>query len=698
MIDADLETAKDIASEAPSKRTTMQIATMSGDISGLFDASELAALGADVVRDYEIDDATRDTWKTKAKQALEDASQEAERDDKNYPFANASDVKYPLLTVAAMQFQARAYPAIFKGDEVVQIKVVGSDKGRKNPNWQPPMANGPGAGMGDNGGPVMPPPNAEPEWIREPGTKTARAQRVRDYMNVCIAYRMDNWEADTDLLLLQLPIVGCGFRKMWWDARKGKPCAALVPALRLVVSNDAKDLASAPRVTEEIPDIFPYEIRAKMRQGFYREVELPATGDDSEAPRMLLEQHRYMDADDDGLDEPYIVTVDYTTREVLRVEANFGPEDLEGNPETGVIEHIEPGKFYVKYSFIPHPEGKFYDIGFGHLLSEITPVIDTTINQMIDAGHAQIAGGGFIAAGLRLQGNGQSSRLQFQPGEYKLVTAPGASLRDAIYERPLPPPSTILFQLLDLMLGAARDIAAIKDVTSGEASNNGQVGTTLALIEQGLQVFTAIYKRLYRALREEFGLLFDNLGTYGDERTAADYDNVLDDPLADFFADFDAGDMDIRPVSDPASVTRMQKMARAQFLAGLRGTGFDDAEINRRILEAADIEDADKLLPAKPEGPPPEALAQIEKLKAEIERLKSQAALDNARVAQIGTEIGAKLGEADATTDIGRVSGMAGQPGQPMGVSGDFDGGGSPKVGMAAPVLAGEQPGPLGPL
>ena len=189
MIDADLETAEGIASEASSKRTTMQIATMSGDISGLFDASELAALGADVVRDYEIDDASRAVWKAKAKAALEDASQEAERDVKNYPFAGASDVKYPLLTVAAMQFQARAYPAIFKGDEVVQIKVVGSDKGRVR--------------LGADGQPEVGPDGA-PIMEKPAGTKTARAQRVRDYMNVCIAYRMDNWEADTDLLLLQL--------------------------------------------------------------------------------------------------------------------------------------------------------------------------------------------------------------------------------------------------------------------------------------------------------------------------------------------------------------------------------------------------------------------------------------------------------------------------------------------------------------
>lgn len=670
---------------APSSRSILEIAKMEGDISGLFSATELATIGGDVVRDYETDLANRKPWADKAEASLKAAAQEDVRDAKDYPFPSASDVKYPILTVAALQFQARAYPAVFKGDEVVQIKVVGNDKGRpaRGPDGAPMM--------GDNGG---------PHWEREPGFKAARAQRVKEYMNVCIAYRMDDWEADTDALLLQLPIVGCAFRKLWWDARKGYPCAALVPALRLVVPIDTKSLETAPRVTEEIPDIYPYQLRQKMRSGHYREVVLPNTGDDEEAPRLLLEQHRYMDLDDDGLDEPYIVTVDKETMTVLRIEANFGPRDLQGDPETGKIDHIEPGKFYVKYGFIPHPEGKFYDIGFGHLLSEIVPVIDTAINQMIDAGHAQIAGGGFIAGGVRIQGSGKSANLKWRPGEYKVVDVPTASLRDGIYERTLPAPPTVLFQLLDLMLGAARDIAAIKDVTSGEASNQGQVGTTLALIEQGLQVFIATYKRVYRALRAEFQLLFTNLGTYGDERTAADYVNVLDDDRADFFADFNADDMDIRPVSDPASVTRMQKMARAQFLLGLRGSGLDDMEIMRRVLEAADIEDSEKLFPPAATEPPPQMVAELEKLKAEIAKLTADAALAQAKTAQIGTEIGAKLGEADGIAntdaDVGGVPAMEGPSDNAMGGEGVFAGIGSPEAGMAAPVMAGGEAGPLG--
>lgn len=669
---------------AAPRRSILDIARHGGDLSGLLTPTQLATLGSTVVEDYERDLCSRKPWADKAMAALKTAAQE-KPEAKNYPFNGASNVKYPILTVAALQFQARAYPAIFKGDEVVQIKVVGKDAGRPQ--------------LDQTGAPVMG-PDGQPQFDVEPGNKSARAQRVKDYMNVALNYRIKGWEADTDAMLLQLPIVGCAFRKLWWDTRKATPAAAYVPALRLIVPDDAKDLETAPRVTEEMPDVYPYQIRQRMRRGDYREVVLSPSGDDTEEPRLLLEQHRLFDMDDDGLDEPYIVTVDKESGEVLRLEANFGPEDIHGDPATGVIDEIEPNKFYIKYEFFPHPEGKFYSIGFGHLLDDLGDIINTTINQMMDAGHAAVAGGGFIASGVRLQGAGKTSRLLFQPGEYKTVDTAAGDLRAGIFERTFPNPSPIMFQLLDLMLGAAKDIAAIKDVTSGDASNNGQVGTTLALIEEGLRVFTAIYKRLYRALREEFQLLYDNLGTFGDQRTAADYANVLDDPRADFRADFNAEDMDIRPVSDPGSVTRMQKMARAQFLMTLKGQGLDDAEILRRVLEAADIEDADKLFP-KQAGPDPVTEANLAKTAAQARQADTTAELNMAKVAQIGADVGHKLGEADGhvegAADSGGLPGVAGAPGEPVGLPDAGEGGGGPEGGMGPTELGGGLGGPASP-
>lgn len=656
-----MDAAPEADAPADEGLTLQRIANHVGDLSPLLQPSDLARIGGDVIRDYERDEGDREEWRKKAEAALDAAAQCTPEEAVTFPFNGASDTHYPILTVAALQFQARAYPAIFKGDEVVKVKVVGKDR---------------------------------------EGQKAKRAGRVKDYLNTVFCYRIKDWEADTDALLLQLPIVGCAFRKVWWDAKRGKPAAAFVPALNLVVPQSAKSLETAPRFTEVLPPVYPHQIRAGIKSGFYRDVVLPSESEDMEAPRQFLEQNRLMDLDGDGVDEPYIVTVDKATQAVMRIEPAFDEADIELDGR-GQVAGIKRRVAYKMYSFFPDPKGGFYPIGFGHLLGKISAIIDTAINQMFDAGQAAIAGGGFIASGLRLQGN--RSWLEWQPGEYKVVNATGVALRDSIWERTLPAPSPIMFQLLDLMLGAARDIAAIKDVTSGDASNQGQVGTTLALIEQGLQVFNAIWKRTYRGLRDEFQQVYYDIAAWGDGRTQADYVTVLDDPEAQFQADFNAEDMDIRPVSDPESVTRMQKMARANFVLSLTQFGANPVEALRRALEAADIEDQDKLLPPPPQGPDPAQVAEVEKTQSETAKNLAQAKKADAEAVKTATEIGMTLGEADAgategALQPGGLAGMAGQPDGTMAVPGDGGLLPDPEGGMGEPVMGPGEGGPAGPV
>jgi chaperonin GroES len=667
-----------LADEPDQVMKLLMLARSEGDISHVWPEHELTKLGSDVVADYTRDDEDRSEWKRIVLKAQKSAAQEG-HGQKDYPWNRASNVHYPLLTVAATQFNARAYPAIVKGDEAVAVKVVGADKGRPQ-MVQTPQGVIPMPVLGPDSQPVMG-PDGQPQiqWAVPPGAKATRAARVKDYLNTVLFYRMKDWESDTDALLLQLPIDGCAFRKVWFDADKQEQRSALVSALRIVVPSGARSCETAPRMTEEIPDVYPYQINERMRSDFYRTQELFADGEDDEKPRLLLEQHRLIDVDGDGLAEPYIVTVDHSTAKVLRVEANFSSADVEVN-DNGAALSIARGKFYIKYSFFPHPQGKFYDIGLGHLLEQIGDVVNTAINQMIDAGHAQVAGGGFIASGIRLQGNGRTSALRFAPGEYKTVNGvSGDQLRNGIYERTFPGPSTVMVSILDMMLSAARDISSVKDVITGDASNNGQVGTTLALIEQGLQVFTAIYKRIYRSLREEYALLFSNIAKFGGERAAADYADVLDDPEANFEADFNETDMDIRPVSDPASVTRMQKMARAQFVWGIAQNNplVDQAEALRRVFEAADVEDFDKLM-APPQQPDPQqqamamagAQAQIAETVSKTARNNAGATKAQADALKIATEAGILTGEAvDPLT--GGLSGVAGGPGDALGYGGD---------------------------
>lgn len=599
------------------------IALAVGDISELLTESQLTKIGADCIADYEKDETDREDWRKTVEKAFEAAAQEPSP-EKAFPWTGASNVQFPLLTTAALQFAARAYPAIVKGDEVVSCKVVGRDNGRPAMDQQgnpvPMMQMGPQGPEPVTGLDGQP----QPQWLVAPGAKSERAGRVREYLNTVVFYRMKGWEEDTDAMLHQLPIAGCAFRKVWTSG--GRQFSALVPALKLVAPMSAKDCDSAPRLTEVIESQSHNDVVGGIRAGFYRDVPLVETEEDI---RPLLEQHCMIDLDEDGYAEPYIVTLDKDSAQVLRIEPDFAPEDVSLNDEGDVIGINRVSKF-IKYDFFPNLEGGFYGTGLGKLLEQISRIVNNSINQMVDAGTAQAAGGGFIGSGVNLQGAGKrSGSVYFEPGEYKTVSASGSAIREAIYERTFPGPSPVTYQVLDMMLGAARDISSVKDVLTGEASNNGQVGTTLALIEQGLQVFTAIYKRIYRSLKAEFTMIYGNVAKYGGEAASRDYQTVLDDPLADFATDFNQGDLDIRPVSDPASVTKMQKMARASFLMQfVSAPGVDPTKIYRRAWEAADVEDPDDLLapPAPPPQPDPKMMAGAEKDMASAEKYRADAA------------------------------------------------------------------------
>jgi chaperonin GroES len=641
--------------ELSAAQKLMTLAGATGNFADAISESDLLKLGAECVEDYEKDKHDRKEWEDTVKEALISAAQSPDGKTKTYPWPNASNVKFPILTSAALQFNARMYPAVVKGDEAILCKVIGQDNGRPEmgPDGQPLAVAPDGQPMTATDAMAMPPEmqqQLQTMWRVPPGAKAKRARRVSEYLNTVLFYRMEDWESDTDSLLMQLPIVGCVFRKLWWDTLTNSPKASMVSALRIFVPEGARSCETTPRLTEEIPDVYPHQISEGVRSGQYRDVELFTVNDrgerakEDDKPRLLLEQHRLMDLDEDGVEEPYIVTVDHETRKVLRIEANFGPNDVQTNA-AGEVVSVERGRFYIKYDLFPHPEGKFYGIGLGHLLKQLGAVINTAINQLMDAGTAQTAGGGFIGSGVRLQSRGGGSVIRMEPGVYKTVDVSGDTLRNAIVERTLPNVSPVTFQVLDLILGAARDIAGAKDVITGEASNNGQVGTTLALIEQGLQVFNATAKRTFRSLKDEYTLLKENIRKYGGEETAQDYLDVLDDSEGNFEADFDAKDMDIRPVSDPSSVTRMQKMAKGQFvmstMQALAGVGGDPREALRRVYEAADIEDIDKLLPPpKPQAPTPPDPMQVAAFETEMGVKQARAFRDQAAAAQAQAKAG----------------------------------------------------------
>jgi len=663
MIDPD--EGLEIGEKAQTSRGLLEkFAAARGDISGMLDATQLATLGANAVRDYLRDDESRSEWKAKVKTALSDAAQD-DPGTKSYPFQNASNVKHPMLAIASQQFAARAYPAIVRGDEAVKVKVFGT----------PPVSAPPGAAQAASQGDpaavqVMEQNKAAQNRF---AAKQRRADRVKQYLNYQIFYAMDSWEADTDAMLHTIPITGIGFRKVYYNLDERRPVSESVSALHLIVPANTQSLKRCPRITQEY-ELYPYEITQRQASGLYRDVILTPEDEDDQAPRKMLEQHRLEDLDGDGVAEPYVLTIDETTSEILRIDAVYSMEDVKFG-EDGRVISIQRWVPYVDYPFLPDPKGRFYAIGFGHLLAPLTEIINTSINQLIDAGHAQIAGGGFLASGVRLQGAGQNAALKWKPGEYKTVNVPGSVLKDAIVERTFPQPSVVTMQMLDMMLAAAKDIASVKDILTGDSPSNAPVGTTLAVIEQGLQVFTSIYKRIYRSLREEFRLLYECESRYGNRD---EYKEVLDDPEADMDADFNDDGKDIQPVSDPSAVTKMQSLAKAQALQPFLGQPFaNSAEIFKRILSAIEVENPDALV-AQPPPPPPEVVAKAKSEEAGAMKAMADAGKSQAQTEQI------KLENASVAAVVGGIPGMEGPPGNPMGQPGLPEGGG-------------QEPGPMDP-
>lgn len=548
------------------------------EISGVLTDQQLAEIGSRVVEDWQKDRDDNKDWRNGVEKALKAAAQENDG-TKTWPWPNAANVKYPLLTISSLQFAARAYPALVKGDEAILVKTFGKD------------------------------PNGE---------KKARAERLKSFLNYVLFYKVSDWEGDTDSLLNQLPSTGTCFRKVHYDPLEGKYCIRLVPALRLTVPIDAKTLDESPRITEDF-DQFPNDIARMKKAGLYRDVTLVDTKDEEQCSRVILEQHRLMDLDEDGIDEPYIVTVDEQTAQVLRIERAFDEEDILTN-EAGDPLLIKRWQPYVKYAFLRDPKGRFYELGFGQLLSSITEVINSIINQSLDAGAAQAAGGGFIGAELRLQGAGQNGRLLFEPGKFKTVNANGGDIAKAIYERTFPGPSPVLFQMLGMLMEAAKDVASVNDAITGDAARTAPVGTTLALIEQGQQVFNAIFKRFYRGARTEYQKFVECLRRWGGEEIEAMYKEFLDDPEVSFYADADEAGIDIRPVADPGAVTQQQKIAKAQMILGLVPTQQINPKVAvRQTLDAINADDIEALMTMEQQQPPPGTLEMMAMKLAEAE-------------------------------------------------------------------------------
>ena len=650
----------------------------SKNVAELLDEKDLEVLGRKVVKDFEMDDASRSA----RKQSMVESNKLAMlvREPKNFPWPNAANVKFPLLTIAALQFSARAYPALISGTEIVKCRTVGDDPA---------------------------------------GEKTKRAKRVAQHMSYQVLEQDIHWEEEQDRLLMTLPISGCVVKKTVQDLVGKHPVSTMVLPLNFVVPYYTKSLEEAERKTE-ILSMTPRLIANKARQGTYLEVELNARSepltqemrelyterglspadDDSEAPRLVLEQHRYIDLDGDDYAEPYCVTVDHASEKVLRVIPSYTESDIETDLDSEMAElvgagmqmitaaaqagdsatvqaiqsqmqtdlasmkkkasiiHIKAIEYYTKYSFIPSPDGSFYDLGFGDLMFPINESVNTIINQLLDAGSLQTASGGFLGRGAKIKGGS----IRFKPFEWHRVDTPGADLANNIVPFPVNPPSPVLFELLSLLVSYANRLSAVSDMMTGETpGQNTPASVALSSLEQGLKVYTGVFKRVYRAMRSEFQKIYRLNSIYLDEK---EYFTVLDtgEPAEIISQDYAGDPTDVVPAADPTVASDELMVKRAEFVAARASTvpGYNTAVTERNLLKAMKVPDVDLIYPVDENGQPaiqpPENPDTVQMQAEETRRMaeanwkiKKEATLLTFEVAHLKAQIALTL--AQATTE-----------------------------------------------
>jgi len=601
----DMDEGYDEMEEEESTLPPLEELVAHPNIAQLLDDEDLQEIGKKVVDGYNDDEMSRQQWLIKYKEGMEIALQVPK--DRTWPWPKASNVKFPLMTIACLQFHARAYPSLIPTDGVVSVKTVGKDPS---------------------------------------GIKAQMADRVQTHMNYQVMEQMEDWDEEMDRLLITLPITGTEFKKTYYDSELKRNVSEHVFAKDLVINYYAKDLESAVRKTH-ILEMDHNLLEEKERAGLFLECDYLGTAvarddettrlikdskglqepkDDEDTPRTILECHCFYDLDCDGYEEPYIITVDKETQQVLRIVARFTKESIHKNGDE--IVKITPDEYFTRYLFIPSPDGGFYGLGFIHIVGSLNKAVDTIINQLIDAGTLSNLQSGFLSRSFRQR----SGNMQFQPGEWKVVNATGQDLGQGIYPLPVREPSAVLFSLLGMLIEVGQRVTNTTDMMVGEnPGQNQKATTTQAVMESGMKVFTAVYKRVRRALSKEFLKLYKLNGRFFDKKEYADLLGIPDTaPTAeqDYDNDYKVGNLiRIMPSADPNASTSVQKMQKAQMLLQLIPLGLDKTVVLKRILQAAEIDNIDEFKLDQQQqqaGPPPDPKIMLEAQKLQLDAQKQQ--------------------------------------------------------------------------
>lgn len=540
---------------------------------------------------FEYDLTSREDWEKNLDEWTKLALQTKE--EKTSPWVGASNVKYPLLSTASMQFNARAYPSLVPSTgKIVKCEVIGKDP---------------------------------------TGEKLEQAHRVGAFMSYQLLHEMDGWEEDMDKLLIMLPIVGTLFKKTYYNNNLKRNVSELILPKDLVVNYWTKTLEDSERVSQIIR-LNQRQVKERQRSGLYlKDVELGepqakpddsgkiATKLDATSTYEIIEQHTYFDLDGDDYPEPVVVVFERNSKKVLRIAARFDEQGVLLD-EDGELQQIVPLNYYTKFSFIPNPNGCFYDIGFGLLLTPINESVNTLINQLIDSGTLNNLQGGFLGKGLKLK----MGETQWKPGEWKTVNTMAEDLRKQVMPLPTKEPSKVLFELMGTLVTSGKELASVAEIFVGKMpGQNTPATTTMATIEQGMKVFTAVYKRIYRSLQSEYKKIYKLNRIYFNPEK---YEQILDTQV--FPEDFDSDSYNICPTADPSTPTQTEKMLKAQGLLEMLPLGIlDPVEVVKRVLDAQEQPNVEMLFnqQVRETGqfqPPPDPKLQEMEMKGQLEQQK----------------------------------------------------------------------------
>lgn len=536
---------------------------------------DLGKIGQDVTKTYNTDKNSRFKWEQMTKKVIKLASLEKER--KDTPWMNASNVKTSIIATCCLQFAAKTYPEIIRNGKVVSISVVGSDP--------------------DN-------------------TKQDAAQIIAQFMNHQVLVENDFWEDHLDKLLHNLPLTGVSFKKTYYNPMKKANISELCSFDEVFIHNNIKSLEGARRVTHLIKQ-HKNEIVERINYGLYSDVEdslldNPGMAEEGDEDHTVLEQHRYLDLDGDGYEEPYVVTVLERSSKVLRIIARYDSEDIIRSPR-GAIRRIRPVQYFTDFHCIPNPDGSYWSLGFGHLLYNTVESINSVQNQLIDAGTLSNLQTGIAGRGLRIKGG----EFKVKPGNIvRLDAATNGPIRDEIHMLDFKPPSPVLLQLLGILTQDAKELSSMTEPNTGTAEvQNVAQNVMSSQIEQGAKVFTGIQRRLFRGLKKEFEKLYR-------------LNSIFLEPQSEFLIgkdqhalsaeDFKLENIALKPVADPTVSSDAQRRMRAGQLAQLFDNQIIAGQMNpyHCALEMVEQLYPDKatqfVIAPKPDAPPPLEVLQFQ--------------------------------------------------------------------------------------